>query len=43
MKKNFTEAEVTVNAFELEDVITVSTTPGGNPNCPRETPDEEVE
>ena len=35
MKKIFTEAEVDVKAFELEDVITVS---GGEQTCPNETP-----
>lgn len=43
MKKIFTEAEVEVKAFELEDVITVSGGEGGgNPNCGSETPGEEL-
>lgn len=43
MKKIFTEAEVEVKAFELEDVITVSggnQGGSGNPNCPYEMPEE---
>ncbi len=38
MKKIFTEAEVEVKAFELEDIITAS----GGPNCPNEFPQEEL-
>ena len=38
MKKIFTEAEVEVKAFELEDVITVS-----GPDCPTETEEDREE
>ena len=38
--KKFFEAEINVNAFEVEDVITTS----GPivPDCPNETPEEEL-
>lgn len=39
--KEFQNPEITVTAFAVDDIITASGSTG-NPNCPYETPEEEV-